>query len=93
MELFWEIREKPASDYTLFAHLLGPDGRHYTQADLPYPTSQWSANRYVTTELNMLLPGNIPSGTYQLVIGLYDPLNGTRLPVKSTSVHPPFSRR
>jgi 4-amino-4-deoxy-L-arabinose transferase-like glycosyltransferase len=86
MELFWEIREKPASDYTLFAHLLGPDGRHYAQADLPYPTSQWSANRYVTTELNLLLPRNIPSGTYQLVIGLYDPVNGTRLPVKSTSV-------
>ncbi|HEX9374464.1 MAG TPA: hypothetical protein VF897_25840, partial [Roseiflexaceae bacterium] len=69
--LVWKTRSAPAADATLFAHLIGADGRRYAQADLPYPTSGWGANQYVTTELALPLPADLPAGTYRLTIGLY----------------------
>jgi hypothetical protein len=78
-KLFWETRAAPAADYTLFVHVLGPDGQRYVQLDLPYPTSHWRPGGYVTTDLPLTLPTGAPSGTYQVMIGLYDPSNGQRL--------------
>jgi 4-amino-4-deoxy-L-arabinose transferase-like glycosyltransferase len=81
LELSWEPRAAPPADYALFAHLIGPDGRRYAQADLPYPTSQWRPGRYVTTELPLAVPAEAPPGAYRLVIGMYDPAGGQRLPL------------
>ena len=81
LQLSWEPRAAPPADYALFAHLIGPDGRRYAQADLPYPTSQWRPGRYVTTELPLAIPAEAPPGAYRLVIGIYDPAGGQRLPL------------
>jgi hypothetical protein len=78
-KLFWETRNAPLIDYTLFAHLIGPDGRRYTQVDIPYPTRGWGARQFVTTELPIELPPNMPAGHYRLMIGLYDPASGQRV--------------
>jgi hypothetical protein len=77
-KLFWETRNAPPIDYTLFAHLIGPDGVRYTQVDIPYPTRSWGARQFVTTELPIELPPNVPAGRYRLMIGLYDPASGQR---------------
>lgn len=81
--LFWSVSGALSTDYWLFAHLSGPDGQRYAQVDLPYATSQWQPGRYFTTELPLTLPASMPPGTYRLVIGLYDPASGQRLPLES----------
>jgi 4-amino-4-deoxy-L-arabinose transferase-like glycosyltransferase len=85
LQLAWQVRASPPADYTLFAHLIGPDGRRVAQADLPYPTSSWRAGRYATTDLPLTLPADTPAGTYRLVIGLYDPSSGQRLALRAAA--------
>jgi 4-amino-4-deoxy-L-arabinose transferase-like glycosyltransferase len=77
--LVWRALTAPASNLTLFAHLIGADGATYARADLPYPTGSWAAGQYQTTQLALPLPADLPAGRYQLVIGLYDPNGGPRL--------------
>jgi 4-amino-4-deoxy-L-arabinose transferase-like glycosyltransferase len=81
IKLFWETRDPPAADYTLFAHLIGPDGKRYAQVDIPYPTSQWGTNRLVTTVLPLAALARLPTGSYRLIIGLYDQASGQRLSI------------
>jgi 4-amino-4-deoxy-L-arabinose transferase-like glycosyltransferase len=88
-KLYWEARNTPPIDYTLFAHLIGPDGKRYSQVDIPYPTRSWGAQRFATTDLPLELPANMPAGRYQLLIGLYDPANGQRAALSTpTKVDP-----
>jgi hypothetical protein len=89
LTLFWEVGGSPPLDYWLFARVLGPDGRPYVQLDVPYPTSTWSQRRYHTTELPLALPPDAPPGTYRVVIGLYDPASGERLPLDAASTADP----
>jgi 4-amino-4-deoxy-L-arabinose transferase-like glycosyltransferase len=79
LKLLWDTSARPAGDYWLFAHLVGPGARRYAQLDLPYPTSQWTPGRFVTTDLPFVLPETAPAGAYRLLIGLYTPENGQRL--------------
>jgi hypothetical protein len=81
LKLFWQTHARPGANYTLFVHLIGPGDRRYTRLDLAYPTSQGDVNRFVTTHVPLALPGDAPAGTYDLVVGLYDPTNGQRLPL------------
>jgi 4-amino-4-deoxy-L-arabinose transferase-like glycosyltransferase len=86
LRLFWAAREPPAADYLLFVHLLGPGGERVAQADLPpggaeQPTSSWVVGSYVTTALELPLPRELAPGDYRLLIGLYDPATGARLPL------------
>lgn len=39
--------------------------------------------------LALPLPAGLPSGEYRLVIGLYDPQNGQRLPLQSAAAAAP----
>lgn len=79
LKLFWETGAAPAKRYTLFAHLIGADGRRYAQADLLYPTDTWEERRYYTTELVLPLAHDLPTGSYHLFIGLYDSQSNQRL--------------
>lgn len=88
IRLFWSIQTAPKSSYTLFAHVIGPDGKRYAQVDLPLPTDQWQANRYEMTDLPFQLPANAPPGEYHVFIGLYNPANGERLPVQTNPLEP-----
>jgi hypothetical protein len=46
-----------------------------------YPTSQWQPGRYLVTELPLAIPADAPPGAVRLVIGLYEPASGQRLPL------------
>jgi hypothetical protein len=84
-QLVWGIDAPPPHDYTLFAHLIGQDGRRVAQVDLPYSTATWEAGRYLTTDLPITLPADLPQGDYRLLIGLYDPTNGQRLAISGAT--------
>lgn len=83
--LSWDVLSPPPTDYMLFAHLIGPDGRRYAQVDLQYPASQWQPGRFVWTDLTLPVPPDLPPGVYQLYIGLYDLPTSRRLPLTSTT--------
>ncbi|MEN9939040.1 MAG: hypothetical protein RLZZ387_5619 [Chloroflexota bacterium] len=84
LRLQWLAIAPAPLDYTLFAHLIGPDGRRYAQVDIPYPTSGWEPGRYVATELPIAIPADAPGGAYRLVVGLYAPADGQRLTLRTT---------
>jgi len=80
----WLAAQRAAADLTLFIHLRQP-GRDEpaAQADGPpldgwYPTSWWEPGEQVTDPHHFLLPADMDTGRYQLVVGWYNPLNGKR---------------
>jgi 4-amino-4-deoxy-L-arabinose transferase-like glycosyltransferase len=89
LKLFWQMRDTAPADYTLFAHLIGPDGQRYAHVDLPYPTSQWRPSHFASTDLPLPLPPDAPAGSYRLVIGFYDPASQQRLPLTAASALDP----
>jgi hypothetical protein len=83
LKLFWRVARPVPADYWLFAHLYGPDGQRRAQVDLPYPIEGQQNRPYLTTELPLLLPEDAPAGSYRLIIGLYNPDSGQRVPLAS----------
>jgi len=79
LHLFWQTLHSTATDYAAFVHVIGPNGQRYAQIDPRVPTSRLDAHRYITTDLPLQLPRDAPAGTYQLVLGVYDPASGQRL--------------
>jgi hypothetical protein len=74
------------SDYTVFIHVLAPDGSLCTQTDslLEYegrPTSDWSIGRLVKGIHQLQLPGEATPGEYTVLLGIYHWETGERLPV------------
>jgi hypothetical protein len=74
--LHWQALRRMQEDYTVFVHLLGPDGRLHGQVDAwpvqgTYPTSSWQAGESITDPYLVRLEDDAPPGNYQLEIGLY----------------------
>jgi 4-amino-4-deoxy-L-arabinose transferase-like glycosyltransferase len=84
--LVWQARRVPEADYTVFVHLRDAAGNIVAQADSPpqagaYPTSFWDANETVVDDHAALLPPDLPTGDYRVVVGLYRFDTGERLPI------------
>ena len=84
--LTWRAESEPDVDYQAFLHLVAPDGTIIEQRDQApgggaRPTSSWLAGEYVVGETALVLPADAPAGEYALIVGLYDPADGARLPV------------
>ncbi|MEM7345411.1 MAG: glycosyltransferase family 39 protein, partial [Chloroflexota bacterium] len=85
LALYWQAVGKISTSYTVFTQLIGPDGQVWAQWDNPpqagrYPMINWSTNDKVVDRYQLTLREGAPSGNYQLLIGLYDPATGQRLP-------------
>jgi len=85
INLLWQAGQRLPVDYTVFIHVLDQDGNKVAQRDAPirqadYPTSHWLENEIVVDHADLPLPA-LPPGRYSLVIGVYDPATGARLPV------------
>jgi mannosyltransferase len=86
LRLYWQTDAKLASDYTVFVHLYSSEGRLVAQKDSTpvngtFPTSQWEANGTIVDTYEVTLPGELPSGTYTVMAGMYDSQTQVRLPV------------
>jgi hypothetical protein len=84
--LYWEAVEPVETSYTVFVHLVDADGRIWSQRDsLPqrgdFPTDAWFAGDVIVDPYSILVPVDAPPGDYQLVVGMYQPTIGQRLPV------------
>jgi len=88
--LYWRAESFVEQSYTVFVHLVGPDGQIYAQADgLPqagrHPTGHWLPGEVVADPYRLELPAGAPPGEYRLLVGLYDLLTLERLPVTDAS--------
>lgn len=86
VELQWSASASLPINYKVFLQLLRPDGSLAAQRDSEpvngaRPTSTWTAGENVTDRHGLVLPADLPTGDYMLIVGLYDPNTGTRLPV------------
>jgi 4-amino-4-deoxy-L-arabinose transferase-like glycosyltransferase len=85
--LRWQVLTKPAADFHIFIHLLDESGYRWGQWDGPLgPASGLRAGAVLTgTHLIRPLPG-LPPGKYHLLVGLYNPASGERLPAQGQGV-------
>ncbi len=83
LTLFWRGQRKISTPYTVFVHLIDPNGHLVQQIDTEpvagtAPTPAWTPNVTVTDRYAMEIPPNLPPGVYQLRVGMYptgQPLN------------------
>ena len=83
--LYWQARQTPTQDYTVFVQLLDPSGKFVTGFDNPpchrtCPTTSWQPGEFLRDEYQLPLAGVDRTQEYQLQIGLYDG-TGTRLKI------------
>jgi 4-amino-4-deoxy-L-arabinose transferase-like glycosyltransferase len=96
LTLYYRSLEEAGQRYTAFVHLLGPDnpasgGPLWAQNDSEpcntfYPTSSWSPGEIIVDRIDLVVPGEAPSGTYRLTMGFYEPWSGQRLHAEGNSV-------
>jgi hypothetical protein len=74
--LTWRARSNVARDYKVFVHLIDSEGHRVAQHDSEpdegkYPTSQWVPGALVRDTHPLLIPPDLPPGTYSIQVGIY----------------------
>jgi len=72
----WRALRATDDDFTVFVHLVGPDGRLHGQVDAwpvqgTYPTSQWKVGSKVSDMYEVHLDSDAPGGLYRVEVGWY----------------------
>jgi hypothetical protein len=85
--LRWQALAPMDKDYTVFIHLVHPDGRIWAQEDSllehgGLPTSTWQVGQVVTNQYDLAIGGPIASGDYVVQAGIYYWQTGDRLEVQ-----------
>ncbi len=83
--LVWFAVAPIERDYTVFVHLVAPDGEIVAQDDAPpggafYPTSFWQPGERVSDRHTLTLPAETRPGEYRLLVGVYFQPTLDRLP-------------
>ncbi|MBL8056778.1 MAG: hypothetical protein JNK29_08775 [Anaerolineales bacterium] len=91
--LYWRAAARLTTAYTVFVHLLGPDGGIAAQVDEApaqgaRPTTGWLPPEVIADVHTLTLPAELPPGDYSLTAGLYDPRSGARLTVRDAAGQP-----
>jgi hypothetical protein len=88
--LHWRAEQLMDTDYKVFVHVFDlKTGVRAAQDDaMPlrwtHPTTYWKSHDTVTDDIPLSLE-NAPAGTYSVLVGVYDPQTGERLPVMGNS--------
>lgn len=90
IDLTWDVVKAPERDYTVFAHLVDSQGVQVNGNDQPmtggiYPSGLWEPGDVVTHTHRLSIPADLPTGDYEVVMGVYDPVTGERLAVRDES--------
>jgi hypothetical protein len=92
VKLALRAREEVNVNYTLFVHVIGPNGGVVAQVDTwpqggLWPMANWVRGQVVEDAFTLTLPADAAPGVYQVVAGMYDALNGSRLPAVDAEGH------
>jgi len=90
--LYWQPTAPVHEDYTVFTHLLSPQGVLLAQVDRQplqgrVPTGRWLPGAIYADRFDMALPPDIPPDEAQLEVGLYQLATMERLPVVTADGH------
>jgi hypothetical protein len=83
--LYWQARQRMEVSYKFFLHVLNSESGIVTAQEdaVPqnwtYPTNWWEADEFVADTVTV----TVPAGTYDLLLGWYEPETGERLPVQT----------
>ena len=74
--LRWQALRAMDEDYTVFVHLVGPDGQLHGQVDMwpvqgSHPTSRWTPGEEVVDPYEVRLASDAPPGQYRVEVGWY----------------------
>jgi hypothetical protein len=83
LTLIWQANNETTTSYRVFVHLVDESGQIVVQSDgepaaWTRPTTGWLPGEIILDAHNLSLE-NVPAGSYQLHIGLYDPATGVRV--------------
>ena len=92
LTLYWQCDEPVDDNYTVFVHLLDPEGQVQGQQDLApmggrAPTGGWVAGQVIVDRYAVPLAAHAPAGRYQIEAGMYDPRTLARLPAWDAEGH------
>jgi hypothetical protein len=78
ISLLWRRLDSPRTAYTVFLHLVGPDGQQAAQIDELlldgyYQPTVWPKGEIVVDRHRLALPQDLAPGRYRLEMGLYPP--------------------
>ncbi len=84
LTLFWEADGPAQRPYTVFTHLTNETGDLVAQQDNwpvngQWPPTCWQAGEWIVDPYIILLPDDLPEGSYNLDVGLYDSKTGARI--------------
>jgi len=86
LTLHWRVEGEIEEDYKVFVHLLDKEDRLVAQRDSEpqggtRPTSGWGKGEGVIDNYGVMIPEGLPVGEYEMVVGIYEPESGERLPI------------
>ncbi|MBE9508965.1 MAG: hypothetical protein IMY86_13065, partial [Chloroflexi bacterium] len=89
LTLYWRALTEMDESYTVFAHLLAPDGSMTGQRDNypvggTYPTDLWLSGEVVTDVYEIPIRADAAPGEHRLEVGMYVAETGARLAVGTT---------
>jgi hypothetical protein len=88
----WNVQRDQPGGVFFFVHVLAADGSKVAQVDLPIDDGlfpQWQAGQQFGRPLELPLPPGLPPGEYRVALGVYQPTDGRRLPLKGGTALPP----
>jgi hypothetical protein len=85
--LAWQPTQPLPKDYKVFVHVLDGAGQIAFQQDklaidALQPMSRWAVGQVLRDPYAIVVPAELPVGEYRVVIGIYDPETGQRLPTQ-----------
>jgi 4-amino-4-deoxy-L-arabinose transferase-like glycosyltransferase len=94
LTLYWRAVHTPEKAYTVFNHLVGPDGQFQGQFDSPpvgdaWMTSTWQPGEVITDQRVIPIRADAPGGLVKIIIGLYTADGVERLPIFLDGVEQP----
>lgn len=86
LDLIWLTRQPLPASYKVFVHVIDDTGKLWTQDDsrpVHYAsnTNRWLPGQVILDQHMLALPADMPSGRYQVRVGLYREEDGGRLHV------------
>ncbi len=90
LTLYWQASGPTDLSYTVFVHLVGPDGLLYGQVDqIPgggsAPTTSWAPDQVIMDKIRLPVDSDAPGGAYSIALGMYDAVTGARSPIVDDS--------
>lgn len=85
LSLYWQAEQRMDTSYKFFIHAFNRQtGTVTAQVDAvpqnwTYPTNWWETDEFVADRITLA----VPPGTYELLLGWYEPETGERLPVQT----------